>query len=63
MQTQISYSIGMRIIMTSLLTLSLTATAALGQLKVPRKSFPIGELEAAKASAAEQNKPLIFVDT
>lgn len=49
--------------MITLLAVSFTAASAFGQLKAPRKSFSIGDLEEAKARATEENKPLIFVNT
>ncbi len=44
------------------LTLIASVMMALGT-RLPSKSFPLSELEQAKALAKEKNKPLIFIDT
>lgn len=40
-----------------------SALSVSAQLDIPRRSYPISELEEAKAYAIEKEKPLIFLDT
>ncbi|MGJ8724777.1 MAG: hypothetical protein ACSHYB_09495 [Roseibacillus sp.] len=48
----------------TLLFISAAASiSAFAELDIPRRSYPLAELEEAKAYATEQEKPLIFVDT